>query len=65
MGIFMKKVSLEPQKLVILTNAILLAVGAMIQGVDSPARDIIMSGLFTVWVGTFIWYVMASQNETA
>lgn len=64
MGISMKKASFDAQKLVIFTNAILLVVGTGIQSVEGSGRDIIMSVLFTVWIGTFIWYMMA-QRESA
>lgn len=64
MGISMKKTSFDTQKLVIFTNAILLAVGTGVQSIDGAGRDIVMSVLFTVWIGTFIWYAL-SQRESA
>lgn len=49
----------ERESFMFFANAVLFAVGAVVQGAEMPARAVVMSIVFIAWISLMVWRVVA------
>ncbi len=57
----MQQTVTSPTKLILIANAVILAVATLLQAHATPGKDIVMSLLFLTWVGLFIWHMTSAH----
>ncbi len=51
--------------IILIANAAILVMGTLVQMMNTPARDAILSILFVAWIGLFAWRIISNRTASA